>query len=77
MQEKKEVFSLWGHSEWVKSICFSPHGKFIASGSGDYKIKVWNLQEQKEDFTLSGHLFWVESVCFSPDGKLIASGSED
>ena len=77
MKEQKEIFTLSGHLGSVESVCFSPDGKFIASGSNDNTIKIWNLKEQKEMFTLSGHSGSVESVCFSPDGKLIASGSED
>ena len=77
MQERKKVFTLSGHSNTVLSVCFSPDGKFIASGSRDKTIKLWNLQEQKEVFILSGHSELVSSVCFSPDGKFMKStGSE-
>ena len=73
----KQDFTLSGHSEWVRSVCFSPDGQFIASGSYDKTIKLWNLREQKEAFTLLGHSGLVRSVCFSPDGKFVASGSLD
>ena len=30
------------HSDWVKSVAFSPDGKTIVSGSRDQTLKVWD-----------------------------------
>jgi len=30
------------HSDYVRSVAFSPDGKTIVSGSGDKTIKVWD-----------------------------------
>ena len=34
--------TLSGHGDTVLSVCFSPDGKQIASGSSDKTIKIWN-----------------------------------
>jgi WD40 repeat protein len=44
-----------GHSSWVTSVAFSPDGKYLASGSSDKTVKLWNVETQKEITTLKGH----------------------
>ncbi len=72
---QKEIATLKNHSNWVKSVAFSPDGKYLASGSYDNTVKLWSVESQKEVVTLQGHSDWVTSVAFSPDGKYLASGS--
>ena len=69
--------TLEGHSDGVLSVAFSPDGKYIASGSWDKTIKLWNVSDGSLLRTLKGHTNSVSSVAFSPDGKYIASGSWD
>ena len=69
--------TLTGHKDGVNSVCFSPDGKYIASGAKDHSIRVWDWKRQKEIAKLDGHTDSVSSVCFSPDGQYIASGSGD
>ena len=65
---------------WVgmHSVSFSPDGKWIAAGSADKTVRVWDANSGAEVLpALRGHLDDVRSVAFSPEGKYIASGSED
>jgi WD40 repeat protein len=32
-----------GHTNWVRSVAFSPDGQHIVSGSEDQTVRVWNI----------------------------------
>ncbi|KIJ53127.1 hypothetical protein M422DRAFT_78551, partial [Sphaerobolus stellatus SS14] len=69
---------LKGHTSLVQSVAFSPDGKWIASGSHDHTIRIWDAETgENVGEPLKGHTSSVVSVAFSPDGKRIASGSYD
>jgi WD40 repeat protein len=66
-----------GHARGIVSVCFSPDGKSILSGSIDHTIKLWDMETSQCLKTFKGHEGTVNSVCFSPDGRLALSGSND
>ena len=68
---------LIGHHGAINSVCFSPQGDRIVTGSDDKTAKVWDATTGQEVLTLKGHTGRVYSVCFSPDGTLIVTGSRD
>ena len=70
----KEVALLSGHTAEVTSVAFSPDGKTIASGDGNWEdnnLRLWDALTSEEKLALSGGL--LEDVAFSPDGKKLAS----
>ncbi|KAF8342414.1 WD40 repeat-like protein [Amanita rubescens] len=69
---------LYGHTDSVKSVAFSPDGGRIVSGSYDKTICLWDAEMgELLRAPLEGHRNLVVSVAFSPDGKHIVSGSYD
>jgi WD40 repeat protein len=79
----RALFSLEGNAVWITSVCFSPDGKRLATGSGEYgvndpvEVKVWDAEKRQVIHTLRGHTGRVTSMSFSPDGKRLTSASWD
>jgi WD40 repeat protein/tRNA A-37 threonylcarbamoyl transferase component Bud32 len=71
------LFTFHGHTGQVNSVCYSPDGSRLATGSGDGTAKVWDARTGQQLLTLKGHTLPVTSVCFSPDGSRLATGSHD
>jgi Tol biopolymer transport system component/tRNA A-37 threonylcarbamoyl transferase component Bud32 len=69
--------TLKGHTNFIHSLVFSPDGKRLASASGDFSVKVWDIATGQEIRTLNGHTRAVLSVAFSPNGQRLASASLD
>jgi WD40 repeat protein len=68
---------LIGHSNWIRSVSFSPDGQRILSGSGDQSLRVWDAKTGETlAVLLAGHGD-VLAASFSPDGRQIVSGHSD
>ena len=73
----RELRTLTGHSDSVVSVAVSPDGKYLASGSDDDTVIIWDANNGQRLKTLKGHSTYVRSVSWSPDGKYLASGADD
>jgi WD40 repeat protein len=66
------------HDSNVRAVTFSPDGNYIASGSSDNTVRVWDWRETTgKEITRMLHNDRLNSVAFSPDGKYVVSGAED
>ncbi len=87
---QREVRVYQGHQGWLTSVAYSPSGNWIATGSEDKTVKVWNVSGSVDKkmktfgfrvprtlFTLTGHTDTVTSVTFGPDDRQLVSGSRD
>ncbi|CAD8099983.1 unnamed protein product [Paramecium sonneborni] len=72
-----ELNKIEGHTNCVYSVCFSPDGNTLASGSEDYSVRLWDVKTGQQKAKLNGHSESVRSVCFSPDGTILGSSSTD
>jgi len=72
----KLLAALEGHRGVIEHVAISPDEQWIASGSRDGTIKVWNLNDLREARTLAG-FGAVYGLCWSADGRVLLSGSGD
>ena len=68
---------IWQSSCHSGPVVVSPNGRWLAGGSSDGTVRIWDAATGRELRRLEGHDGWVTSVSFSPDGKWLASGSHD
>jgi len=71
------LLSYRGHIGGANSVAWSPDGRFIASGSSDWTVQIWDATTGATILTYGGHSSSVEAVAWSPDGRHIASGSSE
>lgn len=62
---------------YIRSVCFSPDGKFRATGAEDKQIRIWDIAKKRIRNVFDGHQQETYSLDFSLDGRLIVSGSGD
>ncbi len=73
---------LKGFKEGIEALCWSPDGRWIASGGLDKKVEIWHANTCETLLVYHGHQGFLRNgavfaLAWSPDGKWIASGSAD
>ena len=62
---KSLPYTYQGHTDAVDTVAWSPNGQFIASGSWDKTVQVWDATGGKRIVTYHGHSDQVRSVRWS------------
>jgi WD40 repeat protein len=65
---------LSGHGSAVATLAFSADDRFLASGSADGAIKLWQAETGRELATLNGHRKGVSGLAFLADGRMVSAG---
>ena len=73
----KNLLTLEGHSDYVRSVAISNDNTKVVTGSDDKTAKVWDIRTGKNLLTLEGHSGDVTSVAISNDNTKIVTGSSD
>jgi WD40 repeat protein len=77
--------TLTGHTGRIWQVVVSPDGQWLASGSDDQTVCVWNIATLKTPsntspqphYRLTGHSASVFGLAFSPDSQVLATGGGD
>lgn len=65
------------HQKPVYTIALSPDGRWLATGSTDGTVRIWEIASNREVFKATNKIKAPTSVQFSPDGRFLAMGSLD
>lgn len=68
---------LTGHDSVIFSAAWSPDGAYIATGSRDGTVRIWDAVTGDPLYLFAGHEGAVKAVDWSPDGTRIASGDDE
>ncbi|WP_410676915.1 NB-ARC domain-containing protein [Amycolatopsis sp. cmx-4-68] len=69
--------TLTGHIDWVNAVAIAPDGTWLATGSDDGTVKMWDRASGTCTATLTGHTLSVRAVAIAPDGTWLATGSDN
>lgn len=65
-----------GHYSAVTAVCYSPDGRFIATGSSDKTVKLWRRSDGKEIRSYSGNSSGIRSVSINSSvSSILAVGN--
>ncbi|KAI0918559.1 hypothetical protein AcV5_002514 [Taiwanofungus camphoratus] len=76
-QNRRCLFTLHGHLDYVRTVQFHHEMPWIISASDDQTIRIWNSTSRNCIAILTGHSHYVMSAQFHPKEDLVVSASQD
>ncbi|MBW4578917.1 MAG: NACHT domain-containing protein [Tildeniella nuda ZEHNDER 1965/U140] len=69
--------TLIGHTSWIRCLAFSPDGRWLASGSSDGIVILWDAETGDRLHVFQAHASLVLTVAFSHNEPVLASSGGD
>ena len=63
---------LKNHKSLVRSVCFSSCEKFLFSGGGDGKVKIWDIKKNKNFSEIQGDIKQIQKIKICENENLIS-----
>jgi len=73
----KKLGALKGHQDFIMYAAYSANGNFIATGSTDRTVKIWNANTFDKVVEMSNQSPVASPVCFTADGTTLATVNAD
>ncbi|KAJ9459374.1 hypothetical protein DIPPA_28810 [Diplonema papillatum] len=64
------------HTQTIKCMAFSPSGKFLATGSVDSSVFVWNLEAKTRAKVMDAHLGGINCINWLSETEVISAGMD-
>src|SRR5690606_17646593 len=65
------------HGKWVRTLAYSPDGRYLITGSDEQTINVWDAGTFQKQFSLVGHVGFVKELVVSTDSSWLVSCGKD
>jgi WD40 repeat protein/serine/threonine protein kinase len=75
--EGEKPLNFTAHRDEVRTVAYSPHGRWIASAGHGPDVKVWDAATGQVRAELNGDTLVVFRLAWSPDGRRIAVAGSD